>query len=239
MPVVVRSLSAWYGQNRVLFDVDLEVGDSEIVGVFGHNGAGKSTLLRVLAGVHHHATLQASLGDRELAGLGPDSVARHGLVLVREGAQVFQGLTVEEHLTLGSRLGRMSGRGGVAADEIYASIPMLGQFRRRLGSELSGGQRQLLALGAAFSANPACLLLDEPSTGLAPQALDAVFNTLRAFSDRGIPLLVTEQNPTWLASLADRAYLLELGRIIANGTPSSVLKARESDASPEEARHVN
>jgi branched-chain amino acid transport system ATP-binding protein len=221
--LVVRGVQAWYGQTQVLFGIDLEVGAREIVGLFGHNGAGKSTLLRVLSGVHRRATYEATLGERRLTGLTPEKCARAGLVFVREGANVFEGITVEEHLDLGARLARLGGRTPVAAEEVYGHIPILDRFRKRLGSELSGGQRQLLALGMAFRANPRCLILDEPSTGLAPDALEAIFEVMTAFAAQGTPVLVTEQNPTWLAQLVRRAYLIELGRIVGEGNATELL----------------
>jgi branched-chain amino acid transport system ATP-binding protein len=220
----VRDVLAWYGQTQVLFGVDMDVGAREIVGLLGHNGSGKSTLLRVLAGLHTRATYEATLGDERLTQLAPHVIARKGLALVR-GAEVFEGITVEEHLVLGARLGRLSGQGALELDQVYERIPVLGRFRTRLGPELSGGQRQLLALGMAFIANPRCMILDEPTTGLDVGARDAVAKVLTAFSEQGVPLLIVEQNPTWLAEIAHRAYLIELGHIIAEGEPLSVLGA--------------
>jgi branched-chain amino acid transport system ATP-binding protein len=227
--LAVRDAEAWYGQTQVLFGIDLHVGEHEIVGLFGHNGAGKSTLLRVLAGLHRRASYEAMLGGEALTRLTPEKRARAGLVFVREGANVFEGITVEEHLGLGERLARLGGRAPVEADDVYEHIPILDRFKKRLGSELSGGQRQLLALGMAFSANPRCLILDEPSTGLAPDALQAIFTVMTAFASQGVPVLVTEQNPTWLAQLVRRAYLLELGRIVAEGDPAELLLATGGD----------
>lgn len=230
--LAVEDVQAWYGQTQVLFGIELNIGEREIVGLFGHNGAGKSTLLRVLAGLHRRASYEARLGEKRLTRLTPEKRAREGLVFVREGANVFEGITVEEHLGLGARLARIGARTPVEPEEVYEHIPILDRFRKRLGSELSGGQRQLLALGMAFSANPRCLILDEPSTGLAPDALEAIFTVMTAFASQGVPVLVTEQNPTWLAQLVRRAYLLELGRIVAEGDPTDLLgSSGEGEAS--------
>jgi branched-chain amino acid transport system ATP-binding protein len=220
----VRDVYAWYGQTQVLFGVNIDVGPREIVGLLGHNGSGKSTVLRVLAGLHRRAEYDVTLGGESLAHLAPHVIARRGLVLVR-GAEVFEGISVEEHLVLGARLGRISGRKAMKVEEIYELMPVLGKFRKRLGPELSGGQRQLLALGMAFAANPRCMILDEPSTGLDVVARRGIAEVLTAFSSRGVPLLIVEQNPTWLAEFADRAYLLELGRVIAEGSVLSLLGA--------------
>jgi branched-chain amino acid transport system ATP-binding protein len=221
----VHVTAASYGQTQVLFGVDIEVGDREIVGLFGHNGAGKSTLLRVIAGLHRNAEYAVTLAEAPLTHLAPHMVSRKGLMLVREGAQVLEGLAVQEHLHLGIRLARLNGRAVTSLDQIYNLFPILGQFRKRSASQLSGGQRQLLALGTAFAASPVCLLLDEPSTGLAPVALDAVYEGLSAFAKQGVPLLIAEQNPDWLSRVANRAYLLDLGRITAEGEPRTLLRA--------------
>jgi branched-chain amino acid transport system ATP-binding protein len=209
---------------QVLFGVDMHVGAREIVGLLGHNGSGKSTLLRVLAGLHRRASYEANLGGEPLAHLAPHVIARKGLVLVR-GAEVFEGITVEEHLRLGARLGRLSGRPGLELDQVYEQIPVLGSLRRKLGPELSGGQRQLLALATAFMASPRCMILDEPTTGLDVAARENLAKVLSGFAGQGVPLLLVEQNPTWLAEVAQRAYLIELGHIIAEGEPLSLLGA--------------
>jgi branched-chain amino acid transport system ATP-binding protein len=221
-------IEAWYGQTQALFGVSISVPPKQIVGLFGHNGAGKSTLLRTISGVHRQARGDVRLGSDRLTKLPAHQIARRGLVFVREGAKVFAAVTVEEHLQLAARLARMSGNQPVDLEVVYSEIPILGNFRKRIGSELSGGQRQLVALGMAFVANPRCLMLDEPSTGLAGDALDAIFSLLRSLSAQGVSVLVAEQNPTWLAELVDRAYLLELGRIVAEGELHEILGAGSS-----------
>lgn len=226
--------SAAYGQTQVLHELRMHVNTSEIVGLFGHNGAGKSTMLRVVAGLHRRASYEAQLNGASIKGKSPHSIARSGLVLVREGAKVFEGLTVAEHLDLGARLGRQSGRGAMPHDDIYDRIPILGEFRKRPASQLSGGQRQLLAIGMAVIANPACLLLDEPSTGLSPMAIKSVRDVLVSFVDKGVMMLVAEQSPAWLLSIVQRAYLLELGRVIGEGPPETLLGVTDTD----QAKHL-
>jgi len=232
----VRDMRAWYGQTQVLFDMDVEVHARELVGILGHNGSGKSTMLRVLSGLHRRADYEARLDGDDLAGLAPNVIARKGLVLVR-GADVFDGVTVEEHLELGARLGRITGRDGWDIDRVYAEMPILFERRKRLGPELSGGQRQLLALAVAFVSNPRCMLLDEPTTGLDMQARSAVADVLQRFCEHGVPMLVVEQNPSWLAEVCSRAYLLELGRVVAEGEPLVVLG--EQTAAEQEAQTMD
>jgi branched-chain amino acid transport system ATP-binding protein len=219
----VRDVVAWYGQAQVLFEVNIAVRPGEIVGVFGHNGAGKSTLLRVIAGLHRHAEYESELNGVRLDRRHPHVIARAGLVLVREGARVFEGLSVEEHLQLGRRLGREAGRGAQSLEATLDLFPALSALRRRPASQLSGGQRQILSLATAFASNPLCLLLDEPSTGLSPQALGVLSESLETLAAKAMPLLVTEQNPEWLARLATRAYLLTLGRVEASGVPAGFM----------------
>ena len=220
MNLKIQGATASYGQMEVLLGVDIEVGQREVVGLFGHNGAGKTTLLRVIAGLHGNAEYRALLGERRFDHAKPHTIARMGVLLVREGARVFEGLTVQEHLALGTRLGRLGGRTTRDIDEVYDLFPVLAKSRRRPAAQLSGGQRQALALGVAFAAVPACLLLDEPSTGLSPQALESVRVGVQALKRSGVAILVAEQNPEWLLDLADRAYLLDLGKIAASGGPS-------------------
>jgi branched-chain amino acid transport system ATP-binding protein len=219
----IRGVDAWYGQGQVLFGVDVAVLDGEIAGIFGHNGAGKSTLFRTVSGLHRQSHYRAFLDGRAIHGLRPHQIARAGFCFVREGAKVFEGLTVQEHLLLGRRLATLAKRAPIELDAVYDIFPILAEFRRRPASQLSGGQRQLLALGTAFASNPRCLVLDEPSTGLSPQALEVLEGSLRRLADQRLPLLIAEQNPEWLSRLATRAYLLSLGRIEASGEPNEVL----------------
>jgi branched-chain amino acid transport system ATP-binding protein len=217
-----EGVNAWYGQTAVLFDVNGTVHTGEIVALFGHNGAGKSTLLRVIAGIHRRARYSARLGEVPIQNVTAPRLAELGVQLVREGARVFEGLTVQEHLALGARLARAARRVPMPEEDIFRLFPILGDFRARPASQLSGGQRQLLALSTAFTSNPSCMLLDEPSTGLAPQVLVAVAGALRSFAEHGVALLVAEQNPEWLGAIADRAYLLHLGRVVAEGSVESI-----------------
>jgi branched-chain amino acid transport system ATP-binding protein len=207
----ISNMNAWYGQGQVLFDVGMVAEVGEMVGIFGHNGAGKSTLFRAIAGVHRQSSFTGWIGGSPLHHQSAHRIARSGLVLVREGARVFEGLTVQEHLLLGRRLAGIRAVEPVDFERIHAIFPILSEFRRRPAAQLSGGQRQLLALGTAFASNPLCLLLDEPSTGLAPAALETLHDALVALAANGLALVVAEQNPEWLGKLATRAYLLSTG----------------------------
>lgn len=210
----VASLNAWYGQAHVLRDVTVDVPSGTVVALFGHNGAGKSTLLRSIAGLHRQRSGQVLIGGERVDARPAHEVARLGLVLVREGAKVFDTMTVAEHLALGRRLAGKGGRAARTAEEIFDLFPVLAQRRTEQAGLLSGGQRQMLALGSAFGSAPRCLLLDEPSAGLAPSVAEEIYTKVAELSAQGVAVLVAEQNDTWLRDVAERGYLLETGRIV-------------------------
>jgi branched-chain amino acid transport system ATP-binding protein len=221
----VRDAEAWYGRAQVLHKVNVNVHPREVVGLFGHNGAGKSTLCRVIVGLHTHTNAQIAFGGRPLDRLKPHERAKRGLVLVREGARVFDALSVHEHMLLGVRLGRISGRSSNAED-VYKILPLLGPLRRRLAGYLSGGQRQMLCLGMALASKATCMVLDEPSTGLAPAVSDLLYASIALLASSGIAFLIAEQNPVWLAKVATRGYVMEVGRIVREGPPADLVNER-------------
>ena len=223
--LAVRGLSSWYGQAQALFDVDLEVGEQEIVGVLGRNGAGKSTLLRSIARAHTRSTGSIRFDGSELIDRDAHLVAAQGISLVREGGRVFASMTVEQNLRLGQQTASGRGRPAPPLEQVYEWFPVLREFRRKQAGLLSGGQRQALALGIAFASSPRLLLLDEPSAGLAPAIAFQVFETIRALSSGGIAIMVAEQNLSWLIGLAARAYELETGRITAQAPPEDFVTA--------------
>jgi branched-chain amino acid transport system ATP-binding protein len=222
--LAVGGLDAWYGQAQVLYGIDLTVEASEIVGIFGHNGAGKSTLLRSIVRVHLQTRGEIRFGSRRLDGLRSHEVALAGCTLAREGAPVFETMTVDEHIRLGQRLAQRAGRGERTRDEVYATFPLLAERRSSAAGYLSGGQRQALVLATAFASAPACLLLDEPSTGLAPLVAEDLYRSIAALAEQGVAFLIAEQNPMWLAAVSTRGYLLETGHVAAEGEPSTFVR---------------
>jgi branched-chain amino acid transport system ATP-binding protein len=226
----VRDTEAWYGRAEVLHKITVTVGRGEVVGLFGHNGAGKSTLLRVIAGLHSRCAGQIEFDGKSFRGLKPHDRARRGLVMVREGAHVFSGLSVHEHLVLGARLGKISGRPSENVD-VYSVLPMLGPLKTRMAGFLSGGQRQMLCLGMALASQATCLALDEPSTGLAPAVSDLLYAAIESLAATGVTFLIAEQNPAWLARVANRGYVMEVGHIVREGAPDELINKRTlSDA---------
>jgi branched-chain amino acid transport system ATP-binding protein len=212
-----QSLSVYYGQFRALFDVSLEVGEGEIVSIIGANGAGKSSLLKAIVGQAGRVTGQISFAGRDLAGVGTAEIVAGGIALVPEGRRLFPSLTVEENLNIGWEVGR---RGAVKRDDVYAYFPVLREKRRQQASELSGGQQQMVALGRALLANPRLLLCDEISLGLAPVVIDELYRIIPAIRDRGVSIVLVEQDITRSLAVADRFYCLLEGRVNLSGRPS-------------------
>lgn len=226
--LIVSGLDAWYGQSQVLRQVSVSVSEREVVGLFGHNGAGKSTLLRSIARIHRQTAGIISAGPQRLDPLKPVEVARAGVRLVREGARVLDTMSVGDQLTLGTRLSRRP-RAQLLA-EVFELFPVLHERRSVQGGYLSGGQRQMLALGVALAGDPRYLLLDEPSTGLAHGVVEQVYRSLEQLAHRGVALLIAEQTSLHLASISKRGYLLETGEIRAEGAPASFLTAATRSA---------
>jgi ABC-type branched-subunit amino acid transport system ATPase component/ABC-type branched-subunit amino acid transport system permease subunit len=212
--LTVDELSAWYGQAQALSDVTLRVGEGEIVGILGANGAGKSTLLRSVARIHRKATGSVSFSGQELLSLQPAVVASLGVSLVREGAVVFPNLSVAEHLGFARQLSRRRNQAWRGDDQVWEWLPFLHERRNVKAGLLSGGQRQLLALAMTAMSNPGCMLLDEPSAGLAESVRQSVFDLVRSIAEQGSTLLIAEQSDRWLRGLATRTYELEVGQIV-------------------------
>jgi len=228
MGLSIKNLSAWYGQAQALRDINIEVGDGEVVGVLGRNGAGKTTLLRSIAGLQPKISGEILMNGRPITSLSPYLIALRGLALLREGATMAASLTVTQHLELGRRLARKRKRQARALDDIWRWFPLLQPLRLRPAGLLSGGQRQALALASAFVADPEILLLDEPSTGLAPLIAHELFAIIGKLAGQGLRVLVVEQHPAWLEGLAHRNYLLEVGSVIAQGDIRELLAQQSS-----------
>jgi branched-chain amino acid transport system ATP-binding protein len=218
----VLHVAVAYGDAPAVWDVSLDVREGELVSVLGPNGAGKTTLVNTIAGL-----LRARAGTLRFAGVDLTAVpahlvCRHGIALVPEGRRLFAPMTVEENLEIGCyrREARPARAEGLA--RVYALFPILAARRRQRAGSLSGGQQQMLAIGRALMARPRLLLLDEPSLGLAPAVVDQMFGIIRAIHDEGVAVLLVEQNVVRALAIADRAYVLEEGRIVADGAPAAL-----------------
>ena len=207
-----------YGSVPAVRGLSLHVGRGELVGLIGPNGAGKSTTLHAIMGVVPAASGDIRLAGQSVRGRAPETIARAGIALVPEGRRIFGELSVEENLRLGLSARRTSGVDPLG--EAFDLFPMLVDFRSRQAGALSGGQQQQLAIGRALVAAPDVLLLDEPSLGLAPTMVDAVFSALAAIRDRGVTILLVEQRAQRTVALADRTHVLANGELRLTQTPA-------------------
>jgi branched-chain amino acid transport system ATP-binding protein len=219
----VRGLEAFYGDARALAGVELEVGEGEIVAIVGPNGAGKSTLVNAIAGIHRAVRGRIAMDGVDLTRVAAHRVCAHGLAIVPEGRRIFPSMTVDENLDLGAyRRAARSGR-EVARAWIHELFPRLRERPNQLAGSLSGGEQQMLAIGRALMAEPRLLLMDEPSLGLAPIVVDEVFGVIRSINERGVTVLLVEQNVRRALEIAGRGYLLSEGRIVLGGSGSELL----------------
>ena len=216
--LVVEHLAVSYGVIEAVSDVSLEVAAGEIVALIGANGAGKSTVLNTLSGLLRPRRGAARFGDLDLASARPQQIVRAGLVHVPEGREILTRLTVEENLLLGGWTRPGSDAVRASVEEMMGKFPILGERRRLAAGQLSGGEQQVLAIARALIAAPRFLLLDEPSLGLAPQLADEVFSLIEQIRGAGITVLLVEQNARRALELADRAYVIETGRVVLSGT---------------------
>jgi branched-chain amino acid transport system ATP-binding protein len=217
----VESLEVAYGPVRALEGVSFSVPDGSITAILGANGAGKTTLLRTLSGLVRPRAGSVTFDERRITRMPVERIVRCGMAHVPEGRGVIEELTVEENLRLGG-LWR-DGRGRDGLDEVYDLFPRLAERSRYDASTLSGGERQMLAIGRALMAQPRLLLLDEPSLGLAPQLAARIMGVLRRLRDeRGLTVLLVEQNAKGALSVADRGIVLNLGRIVAEDDPATL-----------------
>jgi branched-chain amino acid transport system ATP-binding protein len=222
--LAVRELTVEYGAVRALTSVSLELDEGGIVAVLGANGAGKTTLLRTVNGLLRPRAGSIRLGDRELTTMAVEDVVRLGVAHVPEGRGVITELTVAENLRLGGLWRRDPGDLKSAVAEVYELFPPLAGRRDRAAQTLSGGERQMLALGRALVSRPRLLLLDEPSLGLAPMVTAELMTVVRRMrAELGVSVLLVEQNARSALSIADRAVVLNVGRVVADAT------ARELD----------
>jgi branched-chain amino acid transport system ATP-binding protein len=222
--LTTEGLRAGYGLSQALDGIDLEVPDGELVAILGRNGMGKTSLCRSIMSLTPPAVWEGSIryGDAELTGLAPYEVARAGLGYVPQGRHVFGSLTVTENLTVAARSRGEDGGDDWDADRVFEMFPRLGERETNNAEQLSGGEQQMLAIGRALMTNPALLVMDEPSEGLAPIIVEAVKEQLRLLKQQSLSVLLVEQNYTLALDLSDRVYVLENGRVVFEGPPGEL-----------------
>lgn len=218
----LRRVEAAYGTSQALFGVDLEIHAGECVALLGRNGMGKSTTVKSIMGLLRLRGGDVEWRGRSLRPLVAHQIARAGLGLVPEGRRVFPNLTVRENLLATARPSPSRGAGW-SLDDIYGMFPRLRERERNLGCHLSGGEQQMLAIGRALMSKPKLLLLDEPSLGLAPIIIQQIFDIIEQLRRDGVTVFLVEQNANQALKIADRAYVLENGRVVMQGTGEALL----------------
>jgi branched-chain amino acid transport system ATP-binding protein len=221
------NLDVGYGDAPVLWDVSMTVGEGELVAVVGPNGAGKTTLVNTLARLLPVRKGQITLAGRDVTRDSPQDVCDGGLAIIPEGRRLFVKMTVEENLELGCYRRAVRGSRREGLDRVYAMFPILKERRHQIAGTMSGGQQQMVAIGRALMAQPKVILVDEPSLGLAPIVVEQVFEVLRDINRHGVSMLLIEQNVNRALEIAQRAYVLENGRIVAEGAPQALLARPE------------
>ncbi len=224
--LTVKGISARYGSLQVLRRVSFHLEEGEIVALIGSNGAGKSTLLRTISGLQKAFEGEILFRGNAIAGKSPERIVALGLVQVPEARQLFPNMTVLENLELGAYLrGRKSVRESL--DEVLPLFPILSERRRQKAGTLSGGEQQMLSIGRALMAKPQLLVLDEPSMGLAPLIMEEIYRIIGDLHKSGTTVLLVEQNAMGALAIAERAYVLETGRIVLSGNAEELMEHDE------------
>jgi branched-chain amino acid transport system ATP-binding protein len=221
--LTVENVDLFYGDAQALAGVSLAVPRGAIVAIVGANGAGKSSLIRTIAGIETARAGRIVLHGRDIHTLASHEICNLGIGHVAEGRQVFSSMTVLENLEMGAMLPRARAGFRRRLEEVYAFLPLLRERTRQLAGTLSGGEQQMVAIGRCLMGAPELIMFDEPSLGLAPLVVRDVFRTIRVLNQRGITILLVEQNVAVSLKISQRAYVLETGRIVLSGTGDEVL----------------
>jgi len=223
MLLEVRNLHVGYGDATAVWDVSIDVAEGSIVTVIGPNGAGKSTLINAIAGVLPTKSGTLRFAGDDMAGVPAHGFCEHGIALIPEGRRLFTAMTVEENLDIGAYRSFARKRRDSSLEGVYQRFPVLKEKRHQPAGQLSGGQQQMVAIGRALMACPRLMLFDEPSLGLAPSIVSDMFAVIGDIRREGVAVLLVEQNVQKSMEIADSAYVLEHGRIVASGRPTDLL----------------
>lgn len=223
----VEDINVYYGAIHAIKGISIEVNDGEIVALIGSNGAGKSTTMRTISGLMRPKTGKVTMDGIDLTSVPAHKIVGMGLCQVPEGRHVFANMTVLENLELGAYL--RNDKDGIAKDmeDVFEKFPRLRERKDQIAGTLSGGEQQMLAMGRALMSRPKILLLDEPSMGLAPLLVKEIFNIIKEINASGTTILLVEQNANMALSIADKAYVLETGRITLSGTAKELASSEE------------
>ena len=225
MMLKVEDLQVYYGAIHAIKGVSFEVNEGEIVALIGANGAGKSTILKTVSGLMHPRSGKISFMDQDITHTEAYKLLRHGLAHVPEGRRIFLQMSVQENLEMGAFIHKTLNQDDL--DMVFDLFPRLKERRKQVAGTLSGGEQQMLAMGRALMSSPKLLMLDEPSMGLAPILVDQIFDIVKSLHKAGKTVLLVEQNASKALDLADRAYVLETGKITLSGTGKELQQSDE------------
>jgi branched-chain amino acid transport system ATP-binding protein len=222
--LAVSNLDTFYGKIQALWDVSFTIGETEIVALIGANGAGKTTLLNTISGVLQPAAGKVEFLDNRIEGLRSHAIVELGMSHIPEGRRLFPDMSVLENLEMGAYPKRVWERKQETLAEVYQLFPILKSRQGQRAGTLSGGEQQMVAMGRGLMSRPKLCIVDEPSSGLAPIVVDEIFNIIQGLRDQGIAILLVEQNVQQTLEIADRAYVLENGRVILAGESKKLLQ---------------
>jgi branched-chain amino acid transport system ATP-binding protein len=220
----VRDINTFYGKIQALWGVSLRIDDKEIVALVGSNGAGKTTLLNTISGLLHPASGTVVFLGKRIDGLMPHAIVELGMSHIPEGRKLFPDMSVRENLEMGAYTKRVWKDKQQILDRVYELFPILKARQGQLASTLSGGEQQMVAMGRGLMSQPRLCIVDEPSSGLAPLIVDEIFGIIQGLRDQGIAIFLIEQNVQQTLEIADRAYVLENGRVVLEGESKELLK---------------
>ena len=223
--LTINDMHVYYGAIHAVKGVSFEVNDGEIVALIGANGAGKSTILKTISGLMHPRSGSIEFNGQNISHADAYKLVRHGLAHVPEGRRIFLQMTVQENLEMGAFSQKEVNKEDL--EWMFALFPRLKERRRQIAGTLSGGEQQMLAMSRALMSHPQLLMLDEPSMGLAPIPVDQIFDIIKELHTAGTTILLVEQNATKALQIADRAYVLETGKIILSGTGEELARSDE------------
>ncbi len=219
----VENINVSYGDIQVLFDVSLYVEKGEVVSIIGANGAGKTTTLKTISGLLHPLSGSITFENEQINKLEPEKIVERGIIHVPEGRRLFPFMSVEENLEMGSYNSRAYEQRFETMQEVFKLFPRLKERRKQMAGTLSGGERQMVAVGRGLMAKPKILMFDEPSLGLAPILVKNIMETIKEIADNGTTIILVEQNIHASLNISDRAYVLEQGYVVKNGDAKQLL----------------
>jgi branched-chain amino acid transport system ATP-binding protein len=222
MLLEIKDLWVHYGRAEALKGISMDIPEGSIVALIGSNGAGKSTTLRAISGLERPSSGKILYDGESINGLSPHEIVRRGIAHVPEGRRLFQTLTVEQNLEMGGFLVKRGSQYKKTLDEMHTHFPIIKERRKHLGSELSGGEQQVVAVARALMPNPRLLLMDEPTMGLSPIMVEEIGRIIKEVHERGVTVLLVEQNARLALRLADMAYVLEVGKVAMQGDSKTI-----------------